>query len=169
LAPRRTRSIDHATPVQRVLIIDDEEIARYVLTQCLASTPYVVGEAATGMEGLRRAREDRPQVIFPDLNMPGVDGYAVLEQLTADPATRDIPVVTCTSKKLTLSERARLAAQAAGFLAKDVLSRETVTAALAVALGSQSPPSGKKISAGTPTQSGDDAMATESTRGSQGF
>jgi signal transduction histidine kinase/CheY-like chemotaxis protein len=134
-----TRLTGHA-PVPRVLIIDDEEIARYVLVQCLAGTPYLVSEAATGLEGLRRAREEHPQVIFLDLRMPGVDGYAVLEQLKADPVTRGIPVVISTSKALTPPERAELATQAAALLAKDTLSRETVTAALTAVLSAQSPP-----------------------------
>jgi CheY-like chemotaxis protein len=123
----------------RVLVIDDEEIARYVLSQCLVGLPYIISEAATGLEGVRRAREEQPQMIFLDLNMPGVGGYAVLEQLKADPATRGIPVVISTSKVLTPDERAELATQATAVLPKDTLSRETVIATITAVLPPQSP------------------------------
>jgi CheY-like chemotaxis protein len=123
----------HAS-VPKVLIIDDEEIARYVLSQCLMGTPYLISEAATGLEGLRCAREELPQVIFLDLNMRGVNGYAVLEQLKADPITRGIPVVISTSKVLTPGERVELATRATAIVTKDMLSRETVLATISAIL-----------------------------------
>ena len=129
------------TPASRVLIIDDEEIARYVLSQCLVGTPYLVSEAATGLEGLRRAREEQPQIIFLDLNMAGVDGYEVLDQLKANATTNGIPVVISTSKVLTPDERATLATQAKAVLTKDTLSRETVIATITAILHPQSPSS----------------------------
>ena len=123
--------------VPRVLIIDDEEIARYVLSQCLAGTPYLISEAATGLEGVRRAREERPQIIFLDLSMPDIDGYKVLDQLKSNSTTNGIPVVISTSKVLTPDERAELATQATAVLTKDTLSRETVIATITAALHSQ--------------------------------
>lgn len=121
-------------PTPRVLIIDDEEISRYVLSQCLVGKPYLVSEAETGLEGLHRARKEQPQVIFLDLNMPGVDGYMVLEQLKDDPMTSGIPVIIHTSKVLTESECAGLAPKVAAVLTKDTLSREKVIATINAAL-----------------------------------
>ena len=47
-------------PSPRVLVIDDEAMARYIFTQCLAGASYLVEEAASGAEGVQRARRDRP-------------------------------------------------------------------------------------------------------------
>ena len=127
--------------VPRVLIIDDEEIARYVLSQCLVGLPYIISEAATGLEGVRRACEERPQIIFLDLSMPDIDGYKVLDQLKSNSTTNGIPVVISTSKVLTPDERAELATQATAVLPKDTLSRETVIATITAALHPQSPSS----------------------------
>ena len=57
--------------------------------------------APDGAEGLRQARTIRPRAITLDLLMPEVDGWEVLEELKADPATRDIPVVilSCMDRK----------------------------------------------------------------------
>jgi CheY-like chemotaxis protein len=129
------------TSVPRVLIIDDEEIARYVLSQCLAGLPYLISEAATGLEGVRRAREEHPQMIFLDLSMPDIDGYEVLNQLKANSMTNGIPVVISTSKVLTPDEHTELATQATAVLTKDKLSRETVIATITAVLHPQSPSS----------------------------
>ncbi len=119
----------------RVLVIDDEEMARYIFKQFLAGAPYLVDEAAAGPEGVQRARSDRPQVIVLDLLMPGMDGYEVLRRLQADPVTQGIPVIIVTSRVLTPAEQAQLAGQTAAILTKGTLSRQTVQDALAAALG----------------------------------
>jgi CheY-like chemotaxis protein/two-component sensor histidine kinase len=120
-----------------ILIIDDEEISRYVLKQCLVGTPYVTSEAATGLEGLRRAREERPRLIFVDLSMPGMDGYHLLTHLRADPVTKGIPVVVSTAKTLSEEEKALLEAQAVTILPKAALSRAAVENILKTVLSSE--------------------------------
>ena len=123
------------SPWPHVLVIDDEEMARYIFKQFLAGAPYFVDEAASGPEGVQRARSDRPQVIVLDLLMPGMDGYEVLRRLQADPVTQGIPVIIVTSRVLTLAEQTQLAGQTTAILAKGTLSREKVQDALAAALG----------------------------------
>ena len=115
--------------MRRVLIVDDEEISRYVLRQHLISPDHMVREAASGAEGIRLARAERPDVVCLDLVMPDLDGFEVLRRLKADPATRDIPVVIVTSKPLSEEERGRLAL-AADVVAKDGDSRERARAAI---------------------------------------
>ena len=126
--------------VKRVLVVDDEEIFRYVLRQHLVTPTHAVFEAANGREALRIAQAERPDVICLDLMMPDVDGFEVLRQLKGDPTTRDIPVVVITSKALEDGERAQLAA-AATILPKDRVSREETVAAVdeALRLGAGSP------------------------------
>jgi signal transduction histidine kinase len=112
----------------RVLVVDDDETSRYVLRQ-MVPPGYEVIEAATGQDGLQRARQEHPTVIFLDLIMPEVTGFQTLEQLRRDPVSRDIPVVIYTSKMLDAGERDQLAA-ADAVLSKAQTTRAAVSATI---------------------------------------
>ncbi|MBS0232018.1 MAG: response regulator [Proteobacteria bacterium] len=114
-----------------VLIADDDPVFRYTLRQLIVAdeAPYNVIEAPDGVECYAKARDLKPDVIVLDLQMPRRDGYQVLEDLSADPMTKGIPVVLSSSADLDLITRERIAT-ARGFLPKRELSRETVAAAL---------------------------------------
>jgi CheY-like chemotaxis protein/nitrogen-specific signal transduction histidine kinase len=79
-----------------VLVIDDERATHDLLERELGARGYRVVHASGGREGLRLARERRPDVVTLDVIMPEMDGWAVLRELKADPALRDIPVVLVT-------------------------------------------------------------------------
>ena len=81
-----------------MLLIDDDETFRYVMRQIVGNeSRYEFMEADGGEQGLKVAREKRPDVIVLDLQMPAVDGFTVLQQLGADSAPAAIPVVVSTS------------------------------------------------------------------------
>jgi CheY-like chemotaxis protein len=111
-------------PINRVLVIDDDEVARYMLSKLLADGPYELFEASTGAEGVRLAREHQPQVIFLDFVLPGTTAFDVLDELKLDAATRNIPVIIHTSRTLGDAERHRLSHEAHGILPKQNLNRE---------------------------------------------
>jgi PAS domain S-box-containing protein len=79
-----------------VLVIDDDAAARNLLGRILGKEGYRVIEAASGEAGLRLAAEHQPDVITLDVVMPGMDGWAVLSALKADPAISSIPVIMLT-------------------------------------------------------------------------
>ena len=79
-----------------VLVIDDDPACRDVLGQFLTKKGFRVEAAAGGPEGLVLARKLRPLAITLDVVMPGMDGWAVLAALKADPDLADIPVVMLT-------------------------------------------------------------------------
>jgi CheY-like chemotaxis protein len=79
-----------------VLVIDDEAAVRDLMQRFLTKEGFRVVTAAGGEEGLRRARELRPDAITLDVMMPGMDGWAVLSALKADPHVADIPVIVLT-------------------------------------------------------------------------
>jgi signal transduction histidine kinase/CheY-like chemotaxis protein len=118
----------------KILIVDDDEAARYVIRRFLAETFFTIIEASNGPEGLRRAREDRPRVIFLDLMMPQMSGFEVLEQLESDPVTRNIPVIIITSKLLKDRERRPLDGKAVAVLSKETASREAALASVRQAM-----------------------------------
>lgn len=108
----------------KVLIIDDDEVSRYLLKNLLSGGDYDLLEAAGGSQGIERARQERPQAIFLDLVMPGMSGYEVLYQLKADPSTRAIPVIITTSKALDQNERDQLMQVCAAIISKETSSPE---------------------------------------------
>ncbi|TWT13860.1 ATP-binding protein [Reyranella sp. CPCC 100927] len=116
---------------RRVLIIDDEEASRYVLRQFLAGDSRMeLTEVESGTEGLRRAQQDKPDLVLLDLKLPGLDGFEIFRTLRGDPATRHIPIVVVTSSLLTDEDQHALAG-AAGILSKATLSRPLLSAVLA--------------------------------------
>jgi CheY-like chemotaxis protein len=91
--------------VPRVLVIDDEEPARYVVKKLLMSLPAEVEEARGGTEGIQYARERDIDLIVLDLVMDDATGFNVIAALKEEPLTRDIPVVVHTSMTLGQAER----------------------------------------------------------------
>jgi signal transduction histidine kinase/DNA-binding response OmpR family regulator/HAMP domain-containing protein len=79
-----------------VLVIDDDPVARKVLTRFFDKEGFEVTTAADGEQGLKRAQELRPALITLDVLMPGVDGWSVLKQLKSDPELAAIPVLMVT-------------------------------------------------------------------------
>ena len=115
---------------EKVLIIDDDEVSRYLLKGLLSSTRYSAVEAKDGSEGLRLAKESKPRMIFLDIGMPQPDGFEVLDRLKADSETKQIPVVIHTAKSLSASELSRLTAASDFFPKEDVSSRERASSRL---------------------------------------
>ena len=76
-----------------MLVIDDESDSRLLLTHLLEEFGCQVIAANSGEQGLRMAREFKPQIITVDLLMPEMDGATVIRALKADPLLRDIPLV----------------------------------------------------------------------------
>jgi signal transduction histidine kinase/CheY-like chemotaxis protein len=114
----------------RVLVVDDQEAMRLVLRQFLNSGRYAPIEAATGADGLAKARSERPEVILLDLALPDMNGREVLRRLKHDPETLAIPVVLVTSARLDRGERDELEPMTAGIVSKDSLTRETIDEAI---------------------------------------
>ena len=79
-----------------ILVIDDDAAVRDLMQRFLAKEGFRIQTAAGGEQGLRLAQEMKPDAITLDVMMPGMDGWAVLSALKADPATADIPVVMLT-------------------------------------------------------------------------
>ena len=112
-----------------MLIVDDEEVSRYLVRQLLPRGAFELSEAATGVDGLRRVRDERPDVVLLDLKMAGMDGFTFLDRLSEDEGTREVPAVILTSASCTPEERRRLRRSKA-IVAKSDLSADTLVAAI---------------------------------------
>jgi CheY-like chemotaxis protein len=114
----RLRMATGQSPLNRVLIIDDDERDRYLFKHQLRDSSFVVLEASGGREGIRKASEEKPQLIVLDINMPDMTGFEVVERLKSGALTRDIPVVICTSRVLTSTERTQLTGKTVTIIGK---------------------------------------------------
>lgn len=96
----------------RVAIVDDTEHARRLIRRILQSQGnYTLFEASNGREAIELAQRELPDLIILDLMMPEIDGFAVLDELKANPETAPIPVIVVTAKELTADEKKRLEGQ----------------------------------------------------------
>ena len=94
---------------RKILIVDDEADIREVAAMSLETVcGWSVFQAATGAEGIRIARQDRPDVILLDVMMPDMDGPKTLQSLRADNSLASIPVIFLTAK-VQSSDRKRFA------------------------------------------------------------
>ncbi|RJP54818.1 MAG: response regulator [Anaerolineaceae bacterium] len=89
--------MDHTT-VKKILCIEDEPEMIDLIRLILGRRGFEVHGAAGGLEGIKMIREMLPDLILLDLMMPDMDGWEVYQQMKADAATRDIPVIVVTAK-----------------------------------------------------------------------
>ncbi|MFZ0302540.1 MAG: ATP-binding protein [Terracidiphilus sp.] len=108
LLVREVRRLTAKTGTKRVLLVDDNEVARYILRDLLNHAWLDIREAANGTEALAALNEKLPDAMILDLLMPDVSGFEIVRQLRGQPATRDLPVLIYTSKVLSDSEKAQL-------------------------------------------------------------
>jgi len=114
-----------------VLVVEDDADTRDVYSLGLGHIGYRVVTAESGIEGLRAARDEHPDVILLDLSLAGADGWEVVRCLKASNATRDIPVLLVTGHA-NLERRARDEG-CAGYLVKP-LRLDTLRQAVASAV-----------------------------------
>ena len=81
---------------QKVLIVDDEQDCITFLKAILEEEDLEIMEAHDGSEGLEAAKQQKPDLMILDVQMPKMNGFEVFEQLRKDPDTQDIPVIMLT-------------------------------------------------------------------------
>jgi DNA-binding response OmpR family regulator len=85
-------------PDTTILVVDDDPVIQTLLHVNFEMEGYKVVEAVDGVEGLERARADRPDVVVLDIMMPKMNGLEVASALKADPVTAGIPVILLSAK-----------------------------------------------------------------------
>ena len=81
----------------KVLVVEDNEMNRDMLTRRLQRRGYEVIVSADGEDGVNKARSDSPDIILMDMDLPVLDGWAATRQLKASPETESIPVIALTA------------------------------------------------------------------------
>jgi len=79
--------------MKKILIIEDDKFLRELISKKLLKEGHTVNEAIDGEDGIKKTREDKPDLILLDLILPGIDGFEVLSQIKTDPSLATIPVI----------------------------------------------------------------------------
>ncbi|MGB0468652.1 MAG: response regulator [Pontibacterium sp.] len=82
----------------KILVVEDDAVQQQRICTLLSSVDAEIVLASDGKQGVLKAQEEKPDLIFMDVVMPEVDGFAACRQITSDAATKDIPVVIVSSK-----------------------------------------------------------------------
>jgi len=109
---------------EKLLIVDDNAANLKLLRLLLSAEGYEVRAALDAREALLCLQEYHPQLILMDLQMPGVDGFALTRQLKADPATRDVLVVAVTAYAMKGDEERAREAGCDDYVTKPIDTRE---------------------------------------------
>ena len=107
-----------------VLYVEDNEFNRKIVRQLLTRTRYRLREAVDGEAALGMVREERPDLILMDVQLPKMSGLDVTRALRGDPATADVPIIVVTSFALSGDEQRAMAAGASAYIAKPYSPRE---------------------------------------------
>jgi CheY-like chemotaxis protein len=111
--------------VTTIVVIDDNPMDSRLIRRLLqAKKPYRVFEANSAKEGLQIIRQRLPDLVVTDLTMPGMDGFALLEELKKDPTIAEIPVIVVSAKDLTPEDEQRLADQTSSIWLKGAFSTQ---------------------------------------------
>ncbi|HVR61998.1 MAG TPA: response regulator, partial [Polyangia bacterium] len=117
----RTYVAPHA---KRLLVIEDDDRERASIVELLSHNDIEVDAVGTGAGALEQLRDRRYDCCVVDLRLPDMSGFELLEQVQAEAALRDIPIVVFTGKELTADEEVRLRTVAKSVVLKDVQSPE---------------------------------------------
>ena len=107
-----------------VLYVEDNEYNRKIVRQLLTRTTYRLREAVDGEAALGMVREERPDLILMDVQLPRMSGLDVTRALRLDPATADVPIIVVTSFALSGDDQRAMAAGASAYIAKPYSPRE---------------------------------------------
>jgi signal transduction histidine kinase/CheY-like chemotaxis protein len=119
---RELRRLTAQTGTRRLLIVDDNDVSRYILRELLQQPWLEITEAANGTQALASIGETLPDGIILDLLMPDIGGIEILRQLRSNPATETLPVLIYTSKPLSEPERVQLESWTARVVRKEDVS-----------------------------------------------
>ena len=101
----------------KVLHIEDDPANRLLVRKLLKPAGFEVIDAVDGLDGIRKARTEVPDLVLVDIAIPGLDGYEVTLRLRAEPELKDVPIVAITAEG---NRSTSLAVGCDGFLQKPI-------------------------------------------------
>jgi CheY-like chemotaxis protein len=104
----------------KILLVEDNEMNRDMLSRRLQKQGYEVVMAVDGEEGVAKAQSEAPALVLMDMSLPGIDGWEATRRLKAAPGTQTIPVIALTAHAMTDDREKALAAGCDDFDTKPV-------------------------------------------------
>ena len=104
----------------KILYIDDDPINRALVNRLLSSYDFEVVEATSGLEGMALARDQIPNLILMDINMPGLDGHETTTRMRSIPTLEAVPIVAVTARTARGERELAIAAGCDGYLTKPI-------------------------------------------------
>src|SRR5262245_14336200 len=115
-----------------ILIVEDNEKNRKLVRDVLTFKGYRLAEAETGEDGVRLARELRPDLILMDIQLPGISGIVALGQIRQDPIIARTPVIAVTASAMTQDRQTIMAAGFDGYQSKPISVKDFLAAVRAI-------------------------------------
>ena len=109
---------------KRILIVEDQEDNRAILRDLLSQAGYELIEAADGEEGVKLARDEHPDLILMDIQLPVIDGYEAMRRIKGTDGLKSIPIIAVTSYALSGDEAKARAAGCDGYVTKPFSPRD---------------------------------------------
>ena len=109
---------------KKILIVDDNEQNRLLISDILQYRGYEILEAGDGEKGISLARQFKPDLILLDMQMPGIDGFAAVEILKNDPLTKEIKLIVVTSLAMKGDREKIIALGVDDYVAKPIDTRQ---------------------------------------------
>ena len=111
---------------ERVLIVEDNAMNLELATDLLEIAGYIVTQAGTGEDGIKIAREEKPDLILMDIGLPGIDGLEATKILKGEEETKGIPVIALTAHAMKGDEEKAIERGCAGYITKPIDTRAFV-------------------------------------------
>jgi twitching motility two-component system response regulator PilH len=110
--------------IKKILIVDDSPTERHALSEMLTKAGYEVIASDSGEDSIVKAKTMRPDLILMDVVMPGLNGFQATRAISRDEATKDIPIIMCTSKSQETDKIWGLRQGARDYLVKPIIADE---------------------------------------------
>ncbi len=104
----------------RILLVEDNEMNRDMLSRRLMRKGFEVAIAIDGLQGVDKTRTENPDLVLMDLSLPEIDGWEAIRRLKADEATKPIPIIALTAHAMTGDREKALAAGADDYDSKPI-------------------------------------------------
>ena len=110
--------------IKTILVVEDNELNMKLVRGLIKIGNYGMLEAIDAESGIEQIREQRPDLVLMDIQLPGMDGLSATKIIKKDPSLKDIPVVALTSYAMQGDEEKALAAGCSGYIAKPIDTRK---------------------------------------------
>ena len=111
---------------EKILVIEDNEQNQYLVSFLLEKNGYQVIVAQDGLEGISKAKEEKPDLILVDIKLPVMDGYEVTRQLRDLSDFKNIPIIALTAYAMKGDEEKTLEAGCDGYIPKPIIPEEFI-------------------------------------------